>query len=147
MRLDYEALDTIADTINPLLALCALILPWVLRPAITIGKYYLALFLSIGFVYLVMILDNATGVLPTIGFDYSTHSAFAASVGVSLGVLRRPLWGVVALLFTLYGGLMLYQAYHSLSEIVISGVLAGTVTLILHKMICTTQANDARSEA
>ena len=129
---------------NPILALCALILPGILCPEITIRKYYVEFFLGIGFVNLVMLFDNAIGILPTTGFDGSTHSAFAASVGVSLGVLWRPLWAVIALLLVSYGGLMLYQDDHSLAEIAISAAIAGVATWVLHKVIHNIPTSDAR---
>lgn len=147
MSLYYETLDTIADSINPFLALCALIFPWVRRPAIGIRMYYVELFLGVGFVYLVMFLEKATDILPGLGFDYSTHSAFATSVGVSLATLWRPLRGMVALLLIFYGELMLHLEYHSLAEIAMSAAIAGTFTLILHKVIRTNRVGDVKSEA
>ena len=130
----YRFLDAVADSFNPLLAIVALACPFLRRPRTlraTIA-YYLSTGAAIGFVYLVQAIDNRYRLWPSLGLDYSTHSAFAASLVASMGAFNRrwvvPL--VVALL--LYFSLELVMRDHGILDIVTAAALAAISALLLH---------------
>src|SRR5690606_6806076 len=67
--------------------------------------------------YGLMFLDNALGIWPAVGLDYSTHTAVALTLVLSLCGLARPFWKLLASSFVLYALLMLYQKYHTVPDI------------------------------
>jgi len=127
-------LDAIADSFNPLLAILALAAPLIpprrgLR--VSVG-YYLAAGAAIGVVYVVRSIDARHQIWSSIGLDYSTHSAFAASLAVSLSAFRRRWLIPVVLSLVAYFCLQLYMRYHSPLDIISSSVLAAAVAFALH---------------
>jgi len=130
----YRILDAIADSFNPLLAIVALACPFLRRPRTLRATvlYYLSTGAAIGFVYLVRAIDDHYQLWASLGLDYSTHSAFAASLVVSMSAFHRrwvvPL--VVAVL--LYFSLELVMRYHGVLDIVSSAALAAIAALLLH---------------
>lgn len=135
--LSYEFLDTIADAVNPLLALITLVLPWVptLRRRVRPVAFLAGTALSIAIVYALQAIDHAAGLWPALGFDYSTHSAFTAALITSLGVLERRLLWIFVPVFFGYAALMLYQRYHSLADIVTTTVVIVPCSLIAHWVV------------
>ena len=130
--LDYQTLDTIADAYTPLLA--------ILSVAVIVGRAFhrrwklaylnFSLFLTEGIIsYGLMYLDRAFQLWPSVGLDYSTHTAVALVLVVflTLTLPRYALFWSVSLLCYLL--LMLYQKYHSLSDI-ISTVFAVGILLL-----------------
>jgi hypothetical protein len=133
----YRILDTVADSFNPLFAILALVCPFIrkprpLRPALL---YYLSAATAIGFVYLVRAVDGRQQIWNSFGFDFSTHSAFAASLAVSMGAFRRSWIAPLALAIVLYFSLELIMRYHGLIDILSSATLAGLAALLLHLFI------------
>src|SRR5258706_7884159 len=87
----YRILDAIADSVNPLLAIVALAVPFVRRPRIlraTIA-YYLCTGAAMAFVYLVRAIDDHYRLWASFRLDYSTDSAFPASLLVSVSAFHR----------------------------------------------------------
>lgn len=127
----YAILDTIADSVNPLLAFAALIAAaheWrrSRRAAIT---FAVATTLGLTGVYVVRAIDARWSIWGRWGGDYSTHAAFATCVAISMAIhfpRRRAL--LLAVLFA-YFVLMLLMRYHSPADIVTSAALACAVTL------------------
>jgi hypothetical protein len=132
--LSYEFLDRIADTINPVLALTTLAVPWVLplRRRTHPMAFLAGAALAIAAVYGLQALDQATGLWPTLTLNYSTHTAFAAALVTSLGFLERRLLWLFVPVFLGYVALMLYQRYHSLSEIVTTTIVIVPCSLLAH---------------
>ncbi|MEA3405335.1 MAG: hypothetical protein U9R28_06300 [Pseudomonadota bacterium] len=118
--LTYHQWDLIADAYIPILASFSLIILWceakqhgsksTLQSIFSVG-------LSISFIYLMMFIDRALELWPTFGLDYSTHTALALVFVVFVG-LRNIRFSVISVIsMLLYAGLMMYQAYHSLLDI------------------------------
>jgi len=130
----YRILDAVADSFNPLLALIALAIPLLQKPRnlrATIA-YYISTGAAIVFVYLVRALDDRYLLWTSIGLDYSTHSAFAASVVVSIGSFYRR-WLVPLICAAIaYFALELVMRYHGVADIVSASVLAGSAAFGLH---------------
>jgi hypothetical protein len=83
-------------------------------------------------VYAALWLDNQHHLWQRFGLDYSTHSAFAASVALSLGTLRRTWAGALAGSVILYFGLVLALGYHGMGDILAAAALAAATTGLAH---------------
>jgi hypothetical protein len=130
----YRLLDAVADSYDPLLALLTLAAPLLrkpreLRPAI---RYYVATAGAIAFVYVVRAIDAHQQLWASIGLDYSTHSAFAASLAVSVAMFLRR-WLAPLFAFTvLYFCLELFMRYHGMLDIVTSTIPAAAAAWLVH---------------
>lgn len=121
-----KALDFAADCYGPFLALLAILAPLFGRgsgPRRTL-RYAAAAGGGVLFVYLVKFLDARFGWWQAANLDYSTHSAFAASLAVSLAFFR-PRWSApLAVSFIVYAAIVLLL-FHRLGDILSSAILAG----------------------
>ena len=145
----YESLDIIADSVNPVLGLLALVFPWLDREAIrkrgSRCSFWTRTLLSLAVVYAVMFADERFGLWPGRGLDYSTHTAFAAAIITSLGAMnRRWLFVLVPVLFA-YAALMIYLGYHSLLDIVAAVLVIAPTTWLIHRMGTGRGAKTTRS--
>ncbi len=124
--LTYEQWDAIADAYIPLLGGLSLLclantgrisgLSKALGEAVAMG-------LSVTYVYLLMWIDGVFSLWHALGLDYSTHTALAWVL-----VIYLSFTGTKALLFSglslcLYGGLMAYQQYHSLADMLTTSLV------------------------
>jgi len=118
--LDYETLDAIADTYTPVLA--TLSIGYLLRSIIArnwrrLRLEGLFLFYGMAVAYGLMFLDNQFALWPIFGLDYSTHTAVALVLLVFLGLKLKSAWAFWLGSLISYALLMIYQNYHSLSDI------------------------------
>lgn len=122
--LSYETLDAIADSVNPTLGVVSLLVPWVKRnrswrQALLLNAIT---FVAVALAYVLQALDNATGVWPSAGLDFSTHTAIFIAVASSLwqhGIAWR--WGVLAV-GAGYAILMRIQNYHSWLDMITTSI-------------------------
>lgn len=137
----YETLDAIADAYNPLLALISLLLiaarlfkaQW--KPA---GRG-MAGFIAVALVaYGLMFLDRFLGIWPAFGLDYSTHTATSLGLVLLLSLEARKLATLWAVSLACYFILMVYQRYHTVSDIVTTtlavGIPLGLILLYLNRL-------------
>lgn len=127
-------LGLIADLFDPLLALCALLAPLfrrprLLRPAIV---YYACAATAVAMVYVLRAVDARYQIWASGGLDFSTHTAFATSLAVSLIALDRRWLGPALTILALDFALMVVLRYHSVLDIVSSASLAAAVAALLH---------------
>lgn len=139
----YESLDMLADSFNPaslILVLFSLIHMAQQRNFIALRRYVLFLVVSLICVYGLMILDKKLGIWASLSMDYSTHTALAFASILFLvfywSKLRLPLF----ISLGLYLALMLFQAYHSVSDIVSTALILLVLLLpagkiLLHKTL------------
>lgn len=136
MLTDAE-LDGIADAIDPLLLFFTIVAPQLLFSHLRKDqslRFYRAAGAGLGNVYLWQWLDNQFRFWPSLGLDYSTHTAFAVTLIVSLSVLRRNwLWGLVPLLLV-YAMLMKYLHYHTLLDMITTALIIMPFTYFIHKV-------------
>lgn len=86
--------------------------------------------LSTAFIYAVMFFDNALGIWPAFNLDYSTHTAIAlVFIGYFL-VYTPKLRGGMVLSMVGYAALMMYQKYHTLSDIITTTACVMPVILL-----------------
>jgi hypothetical protein len=130
----HSVLGAIANSFNPILAMLALAVPFVRKPRTlrsTIA-YYLSAGVAIGLVYVVRAIDDHYQLWASRGLDYSTHSAFAASLAASIATFHRR-WAAPLILATLfYFALEIFMRYHGLLDILSSAVPAAVAAILLH---------------
>lgn len=138
--MSYETLDAIADAYTPLLLILFLI-------GLGVNLYqcwpdYRASVLHFGFLlmlliasYGLMFIDKALGLWPAFGSDYSTHTAVALSLVFALCVLApRPAKWIASSMFA-YAGLMVYQQYHSVLDIVSTAAVISLLALLFFRVM------------
>lgn len=124
----FETLDLIADTYVPLLAITWLALT--LTPLLSRHWRLCAARAALGLATLIaayglMAIDAALQLWPRFGLDYSTHTAVALALVVTITAASRRIGLVAAALFSLYVPLMLYQRYHSFADIATTALAVG----------------------
>lgn len=137
--MNYENLDTIADAYIPLLL--AIYLGGLIRILYLDWPNYRRSGLTLLFgsgslliAYGIMFLDNATGIWPSLGMDYSTHTAVAFALIFSISLLfpAKRLWLTGSLVA--YILLMLYQRYHSLADILSTLLIVSLCLAVFYKL-------------
>jgi hypothetical protein len=126
----YDALDHVADSINPLFGVVALALPWLRRPtqarrALLMNALTLA---AVALAYCGQLLDAHFQLWPRFGLDYSTHTAVFTAIASSLWQHGRAWQYSIASVGAGYAALMLWQRYHSVMDIVTT---AGVMLVVL----------------
>ncbi|MFC1337537.1 MAG: hypothetical protein G8D89_18330 [gamma proteobacterium symbiont of Clathrolucina costata] len=142
----YEIIDAICDAINPILffTTVALLIRALLR------KEYKKAMIGGGFlisglllVYGIMFLDNRMVVWESVGGDYSTHTAFAVAVLLSINLAIGKGKALLSIL-AIYILLMLYQQYHSLFDIVTTVIVVGLPLYFLQRMLSKIATNSSK---
>jgi hypothetical protein len=135
---DYETLDAIADAYIPSLGLIWLAVSLAAFAARSwrLGGWRLLLGLSgLAVGYAVMFLDEALGIWPRLGLDYSTHTALAIAFVAVNGRLLPRLWALWGASLAAYMGLMLYQEYHSALDVLTTAAVVAPAVFVLHRPI------------
>lgn len=121
----FETLDSIADSINPICGVVALLVPWMKRPtcvrsALTLNALAIV---AVGIAYLLQALEGATHLWSRLGLDYSTHTAVFIAIASSIWQYGIPWrWSIAGIGFA-YAILMRIQDYHSVLDIVSTGAV------------------------
>lgn len=139
----YEQIDTIADAYIPLLVL--LVLCFIAK--LIIDKQYgrailftQSALISATCVYAIMALDNFFSIWQSFALDYSTHTALALALVLTLfnTKVTNKVWRPTLITsFVAYAALMLYQEYHTLADI-----LSTTIVLAPGLYFLTKKMND-----
>lgn len=127
----FRVLDGLADATNFLL------LAWLLgvlifgtkRRKLT-GKVWLAVALSIACVYLIKTLDSKLHLWERMSLNYSTHSALAAAVVLSLFFLDRSRRVLAIVVLLAYEVLQMLLGFHSLLDIITTLIVVAPLVLI-----------------
>lgn len=126
MMPSYETLDAIADAYTPLLALVSLTLiviplfsSWWLLAGVRLLTVTVVLFIAYG----LMFLDGRFEIWSTFGLDYSTHTAVALGLATFVAINNPKLTIVLFGSLIAYVLLMLYQRYHTVSDIAVTGAV------------------------
>jgi hypothetical protein len=137
----YETLDSIADAYIPILSGLFLVgLVGKLYKNITSYRFmlvkfsYLIVLLIIS--YGIMFFDNATKLFPLLGLDYSTHTAVALSLVYALCLLLANRWKkIIVSSMLMYAGLMLYQGYHTMVDMVVTAAVISMFAFGVYKLM------------
>lgn len=119
--LNYETLDVIADAYTPALAVLSLIYlgqELVRRQWSALRQRARLLASGLAIAYGLMFIDASLALWPSLGLDYSTHTAVAFVFVGFLSAVRSRLWLLWGASLISYFLLMLYQQYHTLTDIV-----------------------------
>ncbi|MCL6269368.1 hypothetical protein M3P05_05335 [Sansalvadorimonas sp. 2012CJ34-2] len=128
MNLDYETLDTIADSYIPLLCVWVLVSVYL---AVHRGDRYgvkrqlKCLLSGLVIVYGLMFLDEALAIWPAFDLDYSTHTALSLMFILYLSKFQPGGRVLQFVSFVAYLLLMRYQEYHSYLDMVTTGLIVG----------------------
>ncbi|MFC4307738.1 hypothetical protein ACFPN2_01475 [Steroidobacter flavus] len=121
----WETWDAIADSYIPILALIALLWPWLRwrgawqRATLSI----VATLVGIGYAYALSALDGKFGWWPALGLDFSTHTAVAIALVVALCAIKPQTWMAWTASLLAYFVLMVYQRYHTWADILTTAVV------------------------
>ena len=131
--MSFEQWAFIADLYTPMIVVMCVICMVLLgrEQGLRSGLFALSgVLLSTAFIYVVMFLDNSVGIWFAFNLDYSTHTAIAlVFIGYFL-VYRSKLRGVMVLSLVGYAALMMYQKYHTLTDIITTTVCVMPVILL-----------------
>jgi hypothetical protein len=134
--LSYETLDAIADAYNPLLALIALafIARSLFQSQWKVSGIRLMAFIMIAIVaYGLMFLDHQYHLWGYWELDYSTHSAVALGLVLLLSFISPRFVMLWTISFVGYALLMLYQRYHTVPDILTTGIVVSIPTILALK--------------
>lgn len=132
--MNWDTLDAIADSVNPILGIIALLWPWLRwraswrRAALSVATTLV----SVGLAYVVSALDGRYGWWPAVGLDFSTHTAVAVALVVSLCAIKPSIWFAWVGVLVAYVALMLYQEYHTLADIVTTAAVIAPPLCLFH---------------
>lgn len=140
--MSWDTLDAIADSVNPILGIIALVWPWLFwrrswrRAALSVA----ATLLSVGFAYALAALDGRHGWWPSVGLDFSTHTAVAVALITSLCAIKPSIWFAWIAMLCGYVALMLYQGYHTLPDIITTAAVIAPPLCLYHWWLLRTKA-------
>jgi hypothetical protein len=135
--LNYQTLDAIADAVNPVMGVVALLFPW-LRPSLRVQRALIMDLLTlaaVGLAYAVMAVDASVGLWGRLGLDYSTHAAVYIAIASALwqyGGVGRLLGSIVGVA---YAALMLWQKYHAVLDIVATAAVMLSLLMLFWWLI------------
>ena len=124
--LDYQTLDTIADSFIPLLFIWALLLlakSLVQRDYSGAIQHCVCLAYGLVLAYSMMFIDKYLSLWPSFGLDYSTHTAVAIVLLMTLWLRLNVSSAIWLGSYILYALLMLYQEYHSVADIITTALV------------------------
>lgn len=130
----YETLDAIADAYTPLLALVSLTL--IILPLFNLrwqlaGVRLLTVTGVLLIAYGLMFLDGRFEIWSTFGLDYSTHTAVALGLTTFVAINNPKLTTIWFGSLIAYVLLMLYQQYHTVADIAVTGAVVIVPTWLL----------------
>lgn len=123
----YQQLDHIADSVDPILTLAALAVPFLLRvrqPAFFVLRAAVALLLVEGVAKLIRMTHLVPGRFP------STHLAWALCMATVIVVAKPKAAWVLGPLCLVYAWLNVYQQYHTPFEL-LGAIYAVPLTVLL----------------
>lgn len=130
--LDYETLDSIADSYVPVLvvlSLASLLRTSILSRWRLLGIHTAAMSLGLLIAYGLMFTDAQLEIWSIFGLDYSTHTAVSLAMVVFLNIAAKKYWYVWVGSLVCYVFLMLYQGYHSSADIFTTAFVVGLLLL------------------
>lgn len=131
----YEIIDTICDSVNPILFFSAVgvgIAVLVKKNYKKAGVVFGLLFGGLLLVYGTLFVDTKLKIWESFGGDYSTHTAFAIAACIAISAGTHWVKWLIGV-FCLYVVAMLYQQYHSVLDIVTTTLVIGGPLILIRK--------------
>jgi len=138
--LDYNTLDRIADAFLPLLLITYLLTTLILffktpdRRKV-LGLIFVYCLLLVVISYGLMFLDKRFHLWAAAGLDYSTHTAVSLALVLPLCLLLNRYKIIFIASFLAYLALMLYQRYHSIMDILSTGVVISLCGFMIYRWL------------
>lgn len=130
----YPVLDTVADSVNPMLAFFAIVFAireWRSTSRSVAVAFAIPATLGLAGIYIVRALVKLS-IWHALGGHYSTHAGFATSIVISLAFwLPRRRVSLIAVLAA-YEVLILIMGYHSTADVLTANIVACVVTVPWH---------------
>lgn len=134
----FRVLHGIADSVNILLIVCllAVLIIGTKQKTLT-ARAWLAAFSTVALVYIAKTIDGRLGIWKSLAWDYSTHSALAAVLVISLCffLFARTQRIVVLSVFVVYEVLIVVLGFHSIADILSTLLLIIPLSLALHWLL------------
>lgn len=121
----HDILDFIADSYIPFLASIAVFYQLQAIQSKQWKRLQLGLASLIAMVamaYGMMVIDQKIGLWPTLGLDYSTHSAVGLALVLWLTLYARSFSALWTITLLLYYGLIWYLGYHGPADIISTAI-------------------------
>lgn len=132
----FRILDGIADATNILLAVWLLgVLIIGLRRGLWGGRAWLASILCVMTVYIVKVIEQRLDIWQSFGSDYSTHSALAAALVISLWFLEKGRRVLIIGVFIAYEILIVLLGFHSVLDVISTLLIVTPLQFLCWKMI------------
>lgn len=129
----YYILDKIADSFIPTLLIviiASFLTLYLKKKSEYANKRLISFVITIVFVYTIMLIDQKYSIFPALNLDYSTHAALSFTCVTFLILSYRKIVLIWVLLWCTYLILMIYQKYHSLTDIVVTTLLVAPFVVI-----------------
>jgi hypothetical protein len=129
-------LGFIADSINPCIAILALLTPWLKGSTNhkTVWLYFVRTAFGLVIVYVIQYMDTQLSLWSALRLDYSTHTAFAVSLSTSVIVFNWR-WSLFLVpLLVAYASIMIFLEYHSLGDIFTTALVIVPLTWLVHNI-------------
>lgn len=135
--MNYQQLDAIADSYVPTIGILSIL--WFVKKGFSSGvksAFIDATTTLLGaiYIYTLMFADRAVGAFASIGLDYSTHTALALVFVVTLSFVGTKVRLITILSMISYCLLMLYQEYHTVADILLTGLITLPVLVCLKRL-------------
>lgn len=131
----HPALALAAEVTLPAMGLCALVLPameWRAGRLKFPEFFWVVALLSIGLVYLLSHFCHAPGKWLGPGMNYSTHTAVAVSLGVTLSLCRLAFFPVAAVVVGAYLWAITLLGYHTPGDAISTAAVILPLALLCH---------------
>lgn len=144
----FRVLDGLADATNYLLLLWLLaVLIIGARSKLLTGRAWLAPLLSIAAVYVVKTIEGKFDLWERAGWNYSTHSALAAAVVMSLFFLDRSRRFIALAAFGIYEILIVLLGFHTIADIASTLLVIVPIAWLCHALLGREQRISAAEES
>ena len=131
----HPALALAAETVLPALGLLALVLPateWRAGRLKFPEFFWACAFISIALVYILRYFCHPAGHWIRPGMNYSTHTALAVSLAVTLSLCRLRLFPAVAVVVGAYLWVITYLRYHTPADEISTAAVILPLSLVCH---------------
>ncbi|HCK92574.1 MAG TPA: hypothetical protein DHW71_06285 [Gammaproteobacteria bacterium] len=122
---EYSFIDGLLDSYNPILFVISIVIcirKALLRQTHKVIRICSMFAVSFGYVYGMFLLDKHVQLWASFGLDYSTHTAFAIAVSMTICSVKQ--WvEVLMILFCFYVVGMLFMDFHTVEDIVATSVV------------------------
>lgn len=132
----FQILHTVANSVNILLIVWLLAVLIIGTKQKVLGaRSWLAALSTVALVYIAKTVDGRLGIWKSLEWDYSTHSALAAALVISICVFSRSYRVFALAVFIAYELLIVLLGFHSIADILSTLLLIIPVSFLVHWLL------------